>query len=106
MYLIDDVKELRRAAKKVKSGCSQDTLFMAKASLLSCEMLAGYFKRFDALATEILRRVPAARKNGHRKLSAWNLFAGKRLKAGKSLQEVAKEWAGKEKQTQLIPIWV
>ena len=97
MHLIDSVKDLRKAAMRIKSGCSEDTLFMAKASLLSCEMLERHFRQFDQLAERLLKQLERSSRNGHRirakrKPSAWVNFMVPRIRAGKPMQEIAKEW--------------
>lgn len=79
MIPVKDIKELQREFRQVRGGVAADTIFMAKAAMLSCEMLA-----------ELLRKQP--RKRDRRKPTAWQKFVGEGMRQGKSLQVIAKEW--------------
>lgn len=80
MEPFEDIKEMRQALKKVNSCAAGTDRFMACAFPLLIEKL-------DAL-------VVTKRK---RESTAWNKFASKGLKAGKSMTEIAKEWQAKKK---------
>jgi len=81
-----DIKELRAYFRKVTSGVSGDTIFMAKASLYSCELL-----------TEMMALMKAT--NGRKKKrppSEWNRFFAKGMKGGKAPKTIAAEWRARK----------
>lgn len=75
MKAFKNIKEMQQALKEVNSCAAETDRFMACAFPLLIEKL-------DAL-------VVTKRK---REATAWNKFASKGLKAGKSMAEIAKEW--------------
>ncbi len=83
MIPVKDIKELQREFRQVRGGVAADTIFMAKAALLSCEMLA-----------KLLRKQPRERER--RRPSEWQTFFGKGMRQGKSPQAIAEEWREKK----------
>lgn len=79
-----NLDELRQAFAKTKSGCAGDTLFMARASMLSCEMLERIERDIHLLARK-------SRRNGH-KLTPYQQFAREGMRAGKSMKVIGEEW--------------
>lgn len=80
MESFNNIKEMRKAAKKVKSCATGTDWFIARAFPLLIE-------KIDALVVSKKKR----------ESTAWNKFASKGLKAGKSMAEIAKEWQAKKK---------
>lgn len=83
MKRVKNIKELRREYGRIKSRCADDTLFMAKAALLSCEML-------DELSRDLRKLL--TKKRVRRKQSEWQKFVAKRLRTGKSMQQISRDW--------------
>ena len=83
MNPVDSVKALRSLLLSTKDGVAGDTVFMAKASLLSVVML-------DECRT-LLRQLTRKGHNG-KAPSSWQRFVAKGARAGKPLQQIAKEW--------------
>lgn len=70
------IAELRAELAEVKTGVAGDTIFGAKALMFIAECLS-------------------APKKPKRKPSKWQVFLGKALKSGKTIQQAAKEWKEK-----------
>jgi hypothetical protein len=80
MKRCETIRDLRTYFKSVTSGCAGDTIFMAKASLYSCELL-----------TELMKSIKG---NGrpHKKPTRWQRFFGQSIRAGKTARQAADEW--------------
>ena len=74
MESIKTIRELKGAAKKVESRCTDTDLFIAKALLFFIER---FFEK-----PQRLKKTP----------SQWNLFAAKYAKQGKTFKEAAIAW--------------
>ena len=83
MKPVKNIAELRTQFLTIKTGVAGDTLFLAKAALLSCEKLA-----------ELLRKQP--RRRARRQSTAWQKFLGEGLRQRKSFQVIAEEWKQKK----------
>jgi hypothetical protein len=71
------IAELRLQFEEVHSGVAGDTIFGAKALMFIAEILS------------------AQKSKPKRKPSKWQIFLGKSLKSGKTIQQAASDWKGK-----------
>ena len=81
-----DMKELRSFFLKQNSGCAGDTIFMAKASLYSCQLLTEMMKLMRATNGRKKKRPP----------TEWQRFFAKRMKQGKSPKTIGAEWRSRK----------
>jgi len=79
MKRCETIKELRGEFNGIKTGVAGDTIFGAKALMFIAERLVENHK-------------PNRPK---RKLTAWQKFACKGLRAGKSMKQISQEWKSK-----------
>ena len=78
MKEVETLSGLRREYRGVKTGCSGDTVFGAKALLFMV-------KQLDRIETALARRKP-------RPVSEWQQFFGQGVKSGKTAEQISREW--------------
>ncbi len=74
MQAFKSIQEAKKELKKVKSCATGTDRFIAQCFPLLFEVLSN------------------GKKPKSKKLSAWNQFVGKGLKAGKSMKQIGQEW--------------
>jgi hypothetical protein len=74
-----NIEELRTQFAGVNSGVAGDTIFGAKALMFIAELLV------------------ARKSTTKRKPSKWQIFLGKSLKSGKTIQEAAADWKARKR---------
>lgn len=91
MKAFENLAEARKEFRKIKSGCAGDTIFMAHMSLMVCEQMEKLYKLKVREAEEQLKRM---QRKTHiaRKLTEYQKFFARQIKAGKTAAETAKLW--------------
>jgi len=86
-------QELRSLFGEIGSTCSGDTRFMAQANMFMAEQIVGVREELSRLRDEM--KALRKRQSKKRPLSPWQQFAAEGLRAGKSMQQIGKEWREK-----------
>jgi hypothetical protein len=92
MNRIESVKQARKELKAIHSGCAGDTIFMAKMSLLSVELLDFYIKKSMYALNQILSAVQKKSAKKVHKPTRWQTFMAKGLRSNKTMRQIAQEW--------------
>jgi DNA-binding NarL/FixJ family response regulator len=79
----DDTREMKKELRSLKSYWSNE-------SLLNTRMLLWFCEQVEEFLASRKRKKPQKAP-----LTAWQKFASERLKQGKAMQEIAKEWKAK-----------
>ena len=87
MKVVKNLEELKRDLKDVHSGVASDTMLSVRGVVFIAEQLVGLRGDIQQLGKDIQRL-----KRTKRKPSAYNIFVGEQLKAGKSFTDAVKAW--------------